>query len=429
VSTISETFDKVKQDAEDFSVWMISTEDTVTLRDLSVVYTRYWYANQLDGYLSQAEIDILTTQQNADETATNKQAAQDAASTATTQAGEASASAASVNANNILHAIGSGLPNEAYDKAQADALFSLATATLKKSNSNQVMFNTTGSALTLNQDIVVNVNGTILSIAIGTAVTLPGLVSASDYKVYVLNDGSLSAQLFDTAAPANSIEVGGFHVYHTTGTINPSSIWDLKWRPTCSPRGMTLSIDKSIWSDEYMMDTEYGINGYSRGDVTIADGASLPKIPLIFGGDGTATYTRFSQYEAIDLAASAGKRLPTTFEFYSLAYGVVEQQSCGTDPVTTKYQAGYRSACGVEQATGCMWQWGADIQGNTGGGWAAITDGRGSVYHSGCTAVLLGASWSGGANAGSRASYWNNAPSSSNNGLGSRAVCDHLILD
>ena len=48
-----------------------------------------------------------------------------------------------------------------------------------------------------------------------------------------------------------------------------------------------------------------------------------------------------------------------------------------------------RSRWGVEQATGNLWIWGADTQGNAGGGWAAITDGRGSVYNSGVTAVLL----------------------------------------
>jgi len=45
------------------------------------------------------------------------------------------------------------------------------------------------------------------------------------------------------------------------------------------------------------------------------------------------------------------------------------------------------------------------------------------------TAVLLGANWSNGANAGSRASNWNNAPSNSNNNIGSRAVCDDNALD
>lgn len=344
---------------------------------------------------------------------------------------KAAFSAASVNANNILHKIGSGLPNESYTKADID---SVLTKRLIKSTPGVKVFTTDGTAtLETAFDCWVKTDaGAAIKVPGATAISLPSLTAASDYKIYCTDAGALSAQLWDTAAPANSVELGGFHVFHTTGTINPDSIWDLNFRPSCSPRGMTLSIDKRVWGDEYLMDTDYGINGYSKGGATIADGASLPKIPLIFGGNGTTTYTRFSQYEAIDLAASAGKRLPTADEFYSLAYGVVEQQAVGTDPVTTKYQAGYRSACGCEQVTGCMWQWGADVNGTSATGtvsWQAITDGRGSVYMHSIRAVLLGASWTGVANAGSRASNWDSPPSNSDGSVGARAVCDHLILD
>lgn len=320
---------------------------------------------------------------------------------------------------------------DVYSSVEADSAVASITK-LSKADNTKPIFGLSGSDLLLSQDVVFSVNDVIYTKTASTVVTLPALVSASDYKVYALSDGTLSAQLFDDVAPANSTELGGFHVYHTTGTINPSSIWDIKYRPTCSPRAMTLSPDKLVWVDIYLMDTDYGVNGYSQGDATIADGSSAPIIPDMYGGDGTTTYGSLTWYEAWDLAIAAGKRLPFYGEFTGFVYGVVEQTACGTDPVTTQYQAGFRSACGVEQVTGCLWQWGADINGTSATGtvsWQAITDGRGSVYTHSIRAVLLGANWTDGSNAGSRASSWDFAPSFSSNSIGARASCDHLILD
>ena len=42
-------------------------------------------------------------------------------------------------------------------------------------------------------------------------------------------------------------------------------------------------------------------------------------------------------------------------------------------------------------------------------------------------AALLGGNWNDGANAGSRYSNWNNAPSNSNNNIGSRGVGDEIF--
>lgn len=183
--------------------------------------------------------------------------------------------------------------------------------------------------------------------------------------------------------------------------------------------------------DIYLMDVDYGINGYSRGGVTIADDISPPKIPAIYGGDGTTTYGSLTWYEAVDLAAAAGKRLLTYATFTAAAYGVVERQAVGTDPVTTKYQAGHRSACGMEQATGCMWQWGEDINGTSATGtvsWQNITDGRGDVYTHSIRAVLLGANWLNASNSGSRVSNWYYAPSYSASSVSARASCGHMTL-
>ena len=298
-----------------------------------------------------------------------------------------------------------------------------------KTEPAQPAFKVSGSDLQVNNGFIARG----IEFADSAAVTLPALVAATDYKIFLLSDGSLSAQAFDTAAPAGSLVLGGFHVYHTTGTINPRSIWDIKFRPSCNPRGMTLSPDSRLWVDIYLMDVDYGINRYSRPNATIADGVSLPKIPAIYGGNGAATYPAMTWYSSWDLAIAAGKRLPFYGEFTGFAYGVVERQAVGTDPVTTKYQAGHRSACGVEQVTGCLWQWGADINGTTATGeaaatWQDIAGGRGDVYTHSIRAVLLGAAWGNAANAGSRASGWGNDPVYSNISVSARGVCDHQIL-
>jgi hypothetical protein len=304
---------------------------------------------------------------------------------------------------------------------------------MQKTNPESVAFGLDGSTLKNNQDIIVNIAGNPIRINEGEAVSLPSLASASDYKVFALADGTLTAQPFDDVAPADSLEVSGFHAYHTQATINPYSIWDLKWRPKCNnPRAMTLSPDQLTWVDIYLMDVQYALNGYSRGNVKIADGensASFPIKPTLYGGDGTATYSAFTQYNAIDIATAAGKRLPNLNEAYAFAFGVTEQTSVGADPVNTGYSAGFRSLCGVEQATGCMWQWMNDIAATAGTNWNGATDGRGSVYADNIKAAVFGAPWGAGSYAGSRASYWNYAPSISNySGLGARAACDHLKL-
>lgn len=48
MSTLTETFDAVKEDAQDLATWMTSQAENLTLRSGSVVKTRYWLASQLN---------------------------------------------------------------------------------------------------------------------------------------------------------------------------------------------------------------------------------------------------------------------------------------------------------------------------------------------------------------------------------------------
>lgn len=311
----------------------------------------------------------------------------------------------------------------------------LARSTFAKTDSLQPAFQPSGAQLLTTQVLAMTVAGRVHQLPAGTAVTLPALVAGSDYAVHLTIDGRLVADLnwsAPSAEPAGTTrKVGGFHV-GLTGEIFKYSCWDLDWRPKApDPRGM-VCINGMFWADIYLLGVNHHVDGTSRAGATIADGSSPPKIPAAYNGDGSAAYPNFTWFVAQDVLQSHGKRAPSWAEFSMLAFGVTEATAAGVDPVTTKNDAPRRSKWGVEQATGNMYVWGADIQGVTGEtvatSWQAITGGRGSVYTGTTRAVLLGADWNSGASSGSRAASWYNSPSSSAVIVGGRGVCDHLRL-
>jgi len=430
--------------------------------------------------VEQAKLDAQAAHAGADTAA--DQAAASAQAAATSEANAAN-SAASINAADIVHAPGSGLANEAGSAAFADtgdfdaagaaagaqaysiqranhtgtqtlstisdagtaagadveafdpagrAVAVTPTAFAKADGSRPGWTAPTGTTLETASNLALVVGSTLVEIAAGTAITLPALAAGIDYTIYAAADGTLQAVDADAAAPIDTRKVGGFHVSAGCTAIVASSLWDLNWRPsTPNPRGMVLSLDGRIWADIYLADVDYALNGYSRNGQQIADDLSLPKIPAEYGGDGIAAYASANWWSFNDILSSAGKRFPHYREFTALAYGVVERQAVGTDPGTTQHQAGHRSACGVEQVTGVMWQWGADITGTSATGataWNDWADGRGDIYTHSIRSPLFGASWVNGTHAGSRASDWVSRPDNSRSYIGARGVCDHLNL-
>lgn len=289
-------------------------------------------------------------------------------------------------------------------------------------------------------ELYVEVNGSLLTIASGTSINMPSLTAGTDYAIWVETDGSLQASSNHTTPPsANARKVGGFHYApggNATGTsggnstnqINEYSFWDLKFRPSCDPRGMAL-IAGGFWSDIYVTGVDHHTNGTSKYNVTIADGSSPPKVPSNFGGNGSTTYGSYTWFEAMELLSSHGKRAPTQQEFMALAYGVTEATSRGSDAGSTTLDAPRTSKWGIIGATGYMWIWASDRGGPAAGSsWNANTEGRGSEYAA-PNSGRLGGAWDAGSYAGSRCSLWGSSASASNNYLGSRGVCDHLILD
>ena len=305
-------------------------------------------------------------------------------------------------------------------------------------------------------------SATSLSIAAGSglngirypapaAVTMPGSFSNNtDYAIWQHpTTGALVAAASFLTAPAGASGgaiVGCFHFIPTgrpTGFNNGSptataeilefSIWDRTYRPSCpDPRGMAC-INDAFWIDLYLA----GSTSYASGalsavpsstfGLTIADHRNPPLVPARYGGDGTLTYGSFSWYEASELAASFGKRLPSYGEFAAAAFGAPEQTSRGSDPGMVIWER--VSVFGLAQATGVQWQWGADLAGNgSGGEWSATTEGRGSVYSTDARALRLGGDYFYAANCGSRCGWWDFVPWNSYDNMAARFVAAHLVF-
>ena len=318
----------------------------------------------------------------------------------------------------------------------ANGLFSKADPTI-------VAFTKTGNfTVSAATTLYVEVNGVLKTIAASTAITMPGTpVAGTDYAIWAKTDGTLECTSNHTSPPtANARKVGGFHYApggnataqsggDTTPSINAYSFWDLKFRPTCpDPRGMAL-VAGGFWCDIYLTGVDAITNGTSKYNVTHADGSSPPKVPALFGGDGSTTYGSLTWFEAQELARAFGKRPLVQSEFMAAAYGTTEASSVGTDQGSSVLNAAYTSKWGIIQASGVLWVWGQERGGPYGAAsWNANTAGRGSEYNA-PNAARLGGDWSLGAISGSRASLWNTAASASSNFFGLRCACDHLQLD
>jgi hypothetical protein len=333
------------------------------------------------------------------------------------------------------------LISPAQAKIVAETFGGQAPRLFAKADASEVAWTKTGAGTAETQTVIyAEVNGSVLTVASGTSITMPTLTAGTDYAIWLETDGDLVATTDHTSPPtANARKIGGFHYApggnatgtsggNTTAQINEYSFWDLNFRPSClDPRGMTL-VGGGFWVDIYLTGVDAITNGSSKFNVTMADGSSPPKVPTMFGGDGTTTYGSYTWFEAQELATAFGKRTLTQLEFMSAAYGTTEASSVGTDQVSTVLNAAYTSKWGVIQAAGVLWVWGRDRGGPAAAAsWNANTEGRGSEYNA-PNAVLFGGNWGNGSDAGSRCSRWDLAASSSNNLIGSRFACDHLQL-
>lgn len=338
-----------------------------------------------------------------------------------------------------------GLRLTAADHEQALNTLVATRGAFIKADTQSVAFTKTGAGtVSLKAGTYVGVEGTLITFAAATAVTMPALTAGTDYAIYACTDGTVRADA-NFSAPtgyttANSRKIGGFHYSpgghsgvsgggNATPQINEYSFWDLKFKPACpDPRGMVLVAD-GFWADIYLLGVDHLTNGSSKYNVTIGDGGSPPKVPTKFGGNGTTAYTSLNWWEAGEVMAHHGKRLPNYAEFAALAFGTTEASSIGVDPVSTTWAAAYISKWGCAQASGNLWVWGANFGGGAAAAaWAVNTVGRGSTYQME-NAAIFGGYWGETSSSGSRCSNWSLSPTYSASNIGARGVCDLLILE
>jgi hypothetical protein len=337
---------------------------------------------------------------------------------------------------------------------RAGALADIVRGHFTKADPHSVGFSKTGAGtVSIKAGTIVELGGLLYPFAIATAVTMPTLSAGTDYAIYLCNDGTLRADASFSAPTGfdatTSRRIGGFHYAaggnatgtsggNTTPAINEFSLWDLKWQPACpDPRGMAL-VAGSFWCDIYLLGVNHHADGTSRNNVAIADGASPPKVPLAFGGNGSTAYSTFHWWEAAEVMSSHGKRLLSVAEFAACAYGTTEAQSRGNDPVTTglgttnsgsgNADEEFTSRWGIIQVTGCAEVWGGSFGGPyVGGSWSDTTGGRGQVY-SQAHVVALGGAHSYVGYSGSRSAAWNSYPWYSSGTIGARGCASHRLV-
>lgn len=247
------------------------------------------------------------------------------------------------------------------------------------------------------------------------------LIPGRDYGVGIDESGNLFCRVLESS-PTEEPLFAGFHFApggnakarnggDSTPAINPYSIWDIGFRPSCpDPRGMALVEPirgKLFWVDIYLLDADHHEQGTSRAKAIIADGRDLP-MKL----DGKSRYKKLDYATAVEIYAGHGKRLLGAEEFFAAAYGVKERASRDSEPTVTgaldENASNFISKFGLFDITGTMWQWGAD---------GDPDNPRPSLF---------GGSWLSGENAGSRCAHLDCWPEISHGNLGARGASDHL---
>ena len=300
------------------------------------------------------------------------------------------------------------------------------------------------SILEINSNITISLNSNLLTPEVKTAGTDYYVYAKSDSTFYISGNNEIITDRL----------IGGFHygltaeAEVTSGTkteadmvkirgINEYSLWDLKYYAKCYAGNKGMFSDGIYCYDIYLGGVDYGINLYSKANVQIAGGGldapynrGYPKIPLIYGGNGTINYGKLTPFVAYDLVNAAGKELIGYTEFTKVAYGVQEGLS-QAEPISgqTGHIGALTSKYGMELATGSQYIWSRDFGTSTAGAWSAIADNRGQVNTNVQVAILGGDRNAAAGISGSRCSGWSSGLAVSYWDGGFRARCDLMILD
>lgn len=282
----------------------------------------------------------------------------------------------------------------------------------------------TPCAVSIRGGTVITIDGEKIAFGQDVHIASKPLIPGKDYAVGINGEGELYIKIADEN-PLNGKSFAGFHFAPSgiaTGNnggdgipaINPYSLWDAGFRPSCpDPRGMAIVETlggKLFWADIYLLGVNHIENGTSTHGAMIADGRGLPV--RINGED---TYRRCDFATVSEILTHHGKRPLGAEEFFSAAYGVKERASRDEEPTLTgsleDNAARFISRWGLFDVTGTMWQWGTD---------GHPDDPRPSIF---------GGSWINGSGAGSRYAYLDYWAGHSGESFGARGASDHLKLD
>ena len=272
----------------------------------------------------------------------------------------------------------------------------------------------------------------------GTDYTVANNRAGKDFYIYATTSGLILSA--NSTVPAGhtastSRKIAGFHCLclavgaisgHTltgflAGDILPASIWDLAFRPTCSPTGMVYSDQADLWVDIYLQ-SGFGTATKSAYAATITDSRVW--------------------MDHVDDMAAIGKRLLWDAEFQIIAEGSNQKTNIvgSANPVTTGGHVDTASRrmisnIGCEDCCGAMNQWLLDQSYRNDnasylGSWGFYTlpGNKGSLFSQGGfgdVKLLAGGSWDLGTVCGSRYRHAYNPRWSASSTIGARG-CSRL---
>ena len=316
-----------------------------------------------------------------------------------------------------------------------------------------------------------NSKGVYIDFDVDTSIDLTSAITTvgEDYYVYMLDDGSITADITSASAPSNSVRIGRFHslcvaVGTCTMIVPPSGIavgsnYLVKSYRQDEDADFFNLYNKSVTATEANNETlAHPLSGFEAGAILpesvmclsfhsgslFDDGQVYDKDIDSFidiylqSGIGlntrskygaTRTVSRTQGNHMVDMR-QVGKKLLSDGEFESASIGSNQktniQGSADKTTVGGHVDTANRrmiSAIGVEEMCGYVWQWTRDVS-STGGSRWETTDGNGSFGQElGTPFVLLaGGAWGDGSGCGSRSRYSNPVRSTAGANLGGRGL-------
>ena len=316
-----------------------------------------------------------------------------------------------------------------------------------------------------------NSKGVYIDFDVDTSIDLTSAITTvgEDYYVYMLDDGSITADITSASAPSNSVRIGRFHslcvaVGTCTMIVPPSGIavgsnylvksyrqdedadfFNLysKSVTATGANNETLAHPLSgfeagaILPESVMCLSFHSGSLFDDGQVYDKDIDSFIDIYLQSGiglntrskYGATHTVSRTQCNHMVDMR-QVGKKLLSDGEFESASIG--SNQATNIQSTADKTTVGGHvdtanrrmiSAIGVEEMCGYLWQWTRDVSSTGGSSWAT-TDGNGSFGQEFGTpfALMAGGHWDGSSGCGSRSRGSNAVRSVADKAAGGRGL-------